>query len=39
VAGYVKCNGSRKLSENEILDYIISGEEKKDKLLMDFQLT
>jgi hypothetical protein len=33
-AGYVKYNGSRKLSENEILNYIISREEKKDKLLM-----
>jgi hypothetical protein len=38
-AGYVKYNGSRKLSENEILNYIISREEKKDKLLMVFQLT
>jgi hypothetical protein len=27
------------LSENEILNYIISGEEKKDKLLLVFQLT
>jgi hypothetical protein len=38
-AGFVRYNVSRKLSEDEILNYIISREEKKDKLLMDFQLT
>jgi hypothetical protein len=38
-AGYVKNNRSRKLSDGEILIYIISREEKKDKLLMVFQLT
>ena len=35
-AGYVKYNASRELSESEILNYIISREEKKDKLLMVF---
>jgi hypothetical protein len=38
-AGYVKYNVSRKLSENEILNYIINGEDKKDKLPTVFQLT
>jgi hypothetical protein len=38
-AGYVKYNGSRELSENEILNYIISREEKEVKLLVVFQLT
>jgi hypothetical protein len=38
-AGFVRYNVSRKLSENEILNYIISREEKKDKQLMAFQLT
>ena len=38
-AGYVEYNVSRKLRENEILNYIISREEMKDKLLMVFQLT
>ena len=37
--GYVKNSGSRKLSDDEILNYIISREEKKDKLLMVFELT
>ena len=36
-AGYVKYNVSRR--ENESLNDIISREEKKDKLLMVFQLT
>ena len=38
-ARYVKYNESRELSENEILNYIISREEKKDKLLMVFLFT